>query len=278
MWMNRDLCMPRPKRQFVDGGYGQMHVRVATPAAPKQRPLVCLHMFPQSGRNFDAFLGHVSTDRVAVAPDFPGYGESDAPPAPIKAADYARAIWDVIDALALTHPRGSIDLLGIHAGAKLAAEVARQRPQHVHRIVLFSAAVLSVNELDGLRKAFTPIPLDDEGSRFKYLWSILTKNRGPHQSLETMATAFAEMIRGGEKYEWGHDAVFDYNRGFGDVLRGLAHPVDLINPNDDLYQITPRTLDYLQNGTLHDAPQWHHGFLHHDAADVASKVCAWLAQ
>ncbi|MEM1230395.1 MAG: alpha/beta fold hydrolase [Pseudomonadota bacterium] len=261
-----------PERSFVNGRYGQMHLRRADPATGGATPVVCLHMFPQSGRNFEALLPLLGRHRTAIAPDFPGYGESTPPPQPIAAADYAAAIWDVVDALDLCGEHGQVHLFGIHAGAKLATEVARQRPDAVGRIILSSAAVLTEAELDALKQAFTPIPLDHAGTRFARLWDLLNRNRGTGVTLEMQAISFAEMLRGGEAYEWGHDAVFEYNRVFPAAIAELAHEITLLNPGDDLYAMTPRTLAHIRNGELHDRPEWQHGFLEVHAQAVAALI------
>lgn len=269
--------MTNPKRQFIDGLYGQLHLRIAEPETATKPPLLCLHMFPQSGKNFERFLVHASDERVVIAADFPGYGESDPPDEPIAAADYARAIWHMVDNLEQTRGHDKIDLFGIHAGAKLAVEFAHQRPDDVNRIILASAAVLKPDEVAALKKSFTPIPLDNEGTRFQKIWRMIADNRGPGMTDELMATSFAEILRGGENYEWGHFAVFDYNQYFPERVSELPHAIALLNPKDDLYEFTPRTMEYLQNGTLLDCPDWGHGFLHVYAEDLAEKVNAHLS-
>lgn len=240
------------------------------------RPLVCLHMFPQSGRSFENFARAASTRRQIVVPDFPGYGESDSPGKPIAADDYARSVWEVVDALNLTAGWESIDLFGIHAGAKIAAIAAYQRPDAVHRMILASAAVLTDAEVAYLRERLSALPLDEDGSRFRALWQMVERNRGPGMTLEMAATALAEILRGGERYAWGHQAVFDFNERFAALLGELPHPIVLLNPNDDLYEKTPRTSDYLRNGRLIDRPGWGHGFLDVFPAEVAATVEAAL--
>lgn len=253
--------MAKPKREFVDGQYGQIHLRRSGTLSPAHRPLICLHMFPQSGRNFERLLSITPPDRLVIAPDFPGYGESAPPPGKISASEYAASVWRVVDELGLLEAHDSIDLFGIHAGAKLAVEVAHQKPEFINRIVLSSAAVLSSEELDQLRSVFSPIPLDDSGTRLRHLWDILVRNRGPEMSYEMMAASFAEMLRGGEGYEWGHHAVFEYNEMFPHILSQLHHPIAVLNPQDDLYQMTPRTAQHLKNGKVIDFPDWSQGFL-----------------
>ncbi len=253
--------MKKFKRQFAPGKYGQMHYRVKHAEKPEKRPLICLHMFPQSGRNFEDFLNHYPDNRTVIAPDFPGYGESDCPAEQIDATAYAQSIWELIDALNLLQDEGAIDLFGIHAGAKLATEVARLRPAQVKVIVLSSAAILYPEELADLKKAFDPVPLDKDGTRLMRLWDLLVRNQGPGQTLEMLATSLAEILRSGENYEWGHYAVYEFNSHFPEILAGLEHPIALMNPKDDLYQMTPRTEAYLRNGRMYDFSDWGHGFM-----------------
>ncbi|MEM9881099.1 MAG: alpha/beta hydrolase [Pseudomonadota bacterium] len=268
--------MAQVKRLFVDGLFGQTHVRIARPDVVKHPPFVCLHMFPQSGRNFAKFVAAASTDRVVLAPDFPGHGESDSLDTPIAAEDYARSIWAAVDRLGTLEQTGQVDLFGIHAGAKLAVEAACQRPQHVRKIVLSSAAVLNPDDVAEFREAFSPKPLDEAGTRFTHWWALITQGRKEYMTLETCAEAFAEVLRGGEKYEWGHAAVFDYNLRFPRQLKSLTQPVALLNPKDELYEKTLRTLDYLKDVQLFDLPHWSHGYIESFPHEVADLVCGWL--
>lgn len=268
--------MPGYRRKFIDGRYGQVHLRIAEPEQVDKIPLVCLHMFPQSGRNFEQFVQSIGTDRIVVAPDFPGYGESTAPESTISASDYAESICDVVNAFSLIEKYDQIDLFGIHAGAKLAVEFAFQHPEQVRRLVLASAAVLLPEEIERMKGTLSHIPLDEEGTRHQLLWDMLLRNRGPQTTLEMAAINFSEMIRGGEKYGWGHRAVFEYNTAFPARLAALRHPIALLNPEDDLYAMTPRSLEYLQNGKMVDLPGWGHGFLQTRADDLSVIVRDFL--
>src|SRR5580704_12732795 len=50
-------------------------------AGPKEAPtLVLLHGFPSSSREFDTLIPVLATHYHLIAPDFPGFGQSDAPP------------------------------------------------------------------------------------------------------------------------------------------------------------------------------------------------------
>jgi pimeloyl-ACP methyl ester carboxylesterase len=50
-------------------------------AGPKDAPtIVLLHGFPSSSREFDTLISLLATHYHLIAPDFPGFGQSDAPP------------------------------------------------------------------------------------------------------------------------------------------------------------------------------------------------------
>ncbi len=262
--------MAEPSRLFVDIDYGQMHLRISKPPKNVHFPLVCLHMSPKSGRFFARFMDEMSRDRIVVAPDYPGMGESDPPPAepPVTIQDYARSVWQALDTLGLDQ----VDLLGHHTGSMVAAEMANQQPKRVHRIVMISALVLNPEEQKAFDEHYQPVPLDEAGTRFQKMWEAIKFHKGPGMTLEMMATSLAESMRGGEAYEWGHRAAFAYNRFFPSVVSSLSQQITVLNPNDDLYEITPRVLDLLKNGCVVDKPAWGHGLFDTATVEVAAEV------
>src|SRR6202042_1317613 len=50
-------------------------------AGPRDAPtIVLLHGFPSSSREFDTLIPLLAAHYHLIAPDFPGFGQSDAPP------------------------------------------------------------------------------------------------------------------------------------------------------------------------------------------------------
>lgn len=229
-------------------------------------------MSPKSGRIFSKFIEAFSHDRMVFAHDYPGFGESDPPPASphVTIENYAQSLWDAADALGL----GKIDLLGYHTGSEVAVEAASQRPEQVGRIILISAPVFTNTELKHMRETYSEIPLDIDGTRFRKMWESVVAHRGPGTTLEMLATSFAENLRGGENYEWGHRAAFAYAPKFKDRVKRLQHSITVFNPNDDLVEFTPRIAPYLNNGCIIDRPDWGHGFLD---AYTAAAITAFKA-
>lgn len=264
----------RVRRTYVDGSFGQIHVRIAQGASSQQPALYCLHQSPKSGLEFEPLLRAASAARTIVAPDYPGYGVSDPPPTQADASieAYAAEMWRVADALAHAH----IDLFGNHTGSKVAAEMAMQRPDRVRAIVMVSAPLLTPQERARFADYFAPTPLDREGTRFRLQWERVVAHAGPGVTLEMMARSYVQNLMGGEGYEWGHAAAFAYHASFEAALRTLAQPIFVINPADDLQEATRRAVPLLRSGRIIEAPQWGHGFLDAFADDVAALVTRLL--
>lgn len=269
--MNSALTLsPQIRRQYVDGPYGQVHIHVATPkTATSHLPLICLHQSPKSSREFVSFM-RLMGDRIVIAIDSPGHGESDTPAQESDATieNYARSAWTAVTALGYDN----VDILGHHTGAKVACEMAYQHPEKVGGIVMISALVLTPKEREAFKFDFEPIPLDEDGTRFKHMWAQSIKYRGPGVTLENLAYSMAENLRAGEAYEWGHGAAFNYTDDFAERIKTLPHRVTVLNPNDMLFEYTRRVGPLLQNGDIIDHPEWGFGFLEADTKGAVAAV------
>ena len=179
---------PRVRRGYFECRYGQLHVHNAIPSGggfEEGTPLLCLHPSPHSGRIFRRFLVIAGAGRSVFAPDLPGFGDSDPPPAQAGVAEHAAAIGDFLDVMRLRQ----IDLLGQRYGALVAAELAAARPERVRRMVLVSPPLAA----DGTDTA-PPAPAAD-GSHLHEEWSRAVAYCGPGASPETVSGALADRLR-----------------------------------------------------------------------------------
>lgn len=266
--------MVSPVRAYVATEYGQMHLRISSPKNQTALPMVCLHMSPQSGLAFEKFMTLASKDRKVIAPDYHGYGASSRPPEtpPVTIQDYARTIWQALDQLGIEQ----VDLLGHHTGSKVAAEMAFQRPDGVNAMVFISTSTVPEDEMQSRDVDFAPVPLDKDGTRVKNFWSGITKFCGPDISLNYVEKFVFQALQAGDAYQWGNRAAFEYNRFFPNVLSRLSHKITVLNPNDDLHDITPGVKKFLQNGRVLDKKQWQHGFLDMNTAEAVEVVLGAL--
>lgn len=261
--------LPRVRRLFIDGPFGQVHCRVAEPAMATRQPIVCLHMSPKSGRSYADVMPYLAAERAVIAPDNPGHGESDLPPAdpPVSIEDYARSTWAAIDALVAL----PVHLVGYHTGSMVAVEAAAQRPADVSSIVNISAPVFTREEQQELMETYAPVPIDEAGTRFRTGWQRVVAHRGPGVTLQMLADSFAENLRAGDAYEWGHRAAFAYASTYNERLGSITHPLLILNPADDCHEQTKRADALLPEAHRIDFPDWGHGFLN-AYPDAAAEV------
>ena len=212
--------------------------------------------------------------RRVLAPDYHGYGESSPPAngAQVSIADYARTIWQAMDQLGIE----VIDVLGHHTGSKVATEMIAQRPSAVCGVVFISASLRTEAELKGAPPLFEPIAPDSEGSRMLSFLRAAEEYRGDGAGLDFCYEFVADCMRAGGRYQEGNRAAFRYNQIFPDRLRNISQRVHVLNPEDDLYAITPRVLEHLSDRELITLPGWGLGMLHAHAEETAEVVSQLL--
>lgn len=106
----------------------------ASQATPERPPLVLLHGWMDVGASFQFMVDALTEPRYVLAPDWRGFGGSDAPPGADSYwfPDYLADLDALLDALL---PGQTIDLLGHSMGGNVAMLYAGVRPQRVRRLV-----------------------------------------------------------------------------------------------------------------------------------------------
>ena len=130
----RAAILSRVRRSYFECRYGQLHVHHAIPAGggfEEGTALLALHAATSTGRMFGGLMAVMGADRSAFAPDLPGFGQSDAPEAPLSIADRAAAMGDFLDSMRLRQ----VDVLGCGLGALVAVDLALTRPG-IRRVVV----------------------------------------------------------------------------------------------------------------------------------------------
>jgi hypothetical protein len=85
---------------------------------------------------------------------------------------------------------------------------------------------------------------------------------------------FLDRARNLDMPSWGHRAVYRY--ALQDVLPTIDAPILILNPEDDLWTMTPRAAPSLKNGRVRDLPGWTTGFMTAKAAETAVIVRDFL--
>ena len=108
------------------------------------------------------------------------------------------------------------------------------------------------------------------------MWERVLEHRGPGMTLQMAADSFAENLRAGDDYEWGHRAAFAYSRTYNERLGKITQPMLVINPADDCFVQSKRADDIMVNGRRTDHPEWGHGFLQAYAGDAANEINTFI--
>lgn len=261
------------RRRYVDGPFGQVHVREAGDQSADRPSLVCLHLSPMSSRIYDRFIDALAAlGHHAVAIDTPGFGMSDPPAEAPEIADYSHSLIAVLGKLGLDGP---VDLMGYHTGSMIAVETAASAPERVRRLVLVSAPIFTEAELVELRRDYAHVEPRADGEHLLFRWRRFAHHYlGRGLALEDAAELFTEGLLGGRLESWGHRAAFAYPPGMR--LGEVTQPALVLNPQDDLRPYTDRAEGRLANGRIVALDSWGHGFLDAFTADAAALVASFL--
>lgn len=252
--------------------FGAIHYRfVEPPRGTVAVPLLCLHASPASSIGFADFLPVMGSDRLTIAPDNPGFGLSDRPSKPSTIADFAGAIWDLVDALGIRQ----VDLIGSNTGAVTGIEMTRQRPKAVRRIVLHTAPMFTPQEIAAYHVRLAgsvPPNIEVAAAEIPERWKKFAPFRSG-LSDDIAWQLFWEMNRDPTHRGWGHDAAFAYD--FAGALRQTRHPILVLNPAGDMAAVTARARGIAPNIQVMDLSMPGYLFSTH-AKETAALVRAHL--
>ncbi|HEY6644653.1 alpha/beta hydrolase [Povalibacter sp.] len=230
-----EITLPKMKRGYVDGPYGQVHYQ----DGGKGRPLVLLHQAPMSSRQFEGVFQLLIDHGIRpIAIDYPGFGMSDVTTFVPRVEDYAKVVPPVLDALGIK----TADILGHHTGALVATEVEQQFPDRVRKLILAGPFPVTKEEqqkfLDGVQQREIDFVYETDGSHL--LKSFASRYRmyngggtTPDPKLITRYTV--EKFVGQGPFWYGHHAAFIYDHKA--TIPKIRKPtLILINTGDQLIE------------------------------------------
>lgn len=237
----RQAVEVRYRRGYVDSTFGQVHYHLAFPVGvdSPRYPVVLFHQTPKSSWEYEFLLRYLGKDRVAIALDTPGYGESDRPPAPESIEGLVNALAVALDGLSGELASERFDVFGFHTGAFLATELALQRPSQVRRVVLSGLAYRTAAERKELLAQLpTEFDFPEDGSRLLDRWQRMVVNREEGVSMERATRVFLEDIH--SLGYWWYAYVGVWNYPIADRLVRLEAPVLILQPHEMLLEETRR--------------------------------------
>ena len=262
------------RRQYADGRFGQVHLyRIDPERDTGKTPLVCLPPNASSGEYFKDFMLEMGRDRTVIAVDTPGYGLSDSPPEPASMKDLALATGDALDALGYGKS-AMVDVVGWRTGARIAVELAVQRPDLLRRIVLPRVPYGPPEELER-RYSELVVPMTTAEEATKHMmqqWDYWVMRRPEGVSLDRGIENFVDYMQPGTNHWWAYHSVFTYEPQKRVPL--IKQPVLVFNFSPE--EGTPRGFDALAKATLVDTPELGDRIFHKHIERVAEILRSYL--
>jgi pimeloyl-ACP methyl ester carboxylesterase len=226
------------QRAYVDGRWGQVHVRIDGPA--NGPTVVLLHKMVWSSIEFSKAQPYLAARGIrSIAVDMPGYGLSDSPDAQPTADEYADDLVAILDRFNVT----KAVMVGTSTGATLAAAFAIRHPDRTLAIgmdgpPIFEGALLqkllAEHEFDRTARA--------DGVTMQARWQevVALSKSGGGLSDEAIQTGLLQFFQAGPHYLYGHQAIFRYP--LKAQLDKVNVPVLLLTyPGDQLRAVTLAT-------------------------------------
>ena len=265
------------RKQYVECRYGQLHIHIAAPADAKlavRTPVACFHPTPASGRYFLAFMKLMATDRMVMAVDTPGYGESDPPPGPVGMPAYAEAVAEGLSNFGYGKT-ASIDVLAYHTGNFISAELALRQNSPVRRLVMTAVP----HYADPARKEAAAAQIkrwtfSEDPKPILELWDGTVRRRADGVSLRQSVDQFLERLRPGDREWWAYDAVFAYDSS--SALPRILQPTVILNPHGALFEQTLAAAKIMPRAKLVDLADLSHGVFQTGQTIIAKHARAFL--
>lgn len=222
----------------VDGR--QLHYREA--GEESNPTLVLLHQSPSHSAMYETLMHALSHRFHLLAPDTPGFGNSDPLLEKITVAAYARAIHDWLWVL----NQQADFIFGHHTGAAIAVQLAHDYPGCASALALSGPPLLDEQQQKNLPALAAPFPVSDSGDHLTQLWQRI-RDKDPQAPLAITEREVISALACRDAYQGSYRAVADQE--FAALLPGITCPVLVFAGDaDPLYDAVAPTLALLSRG------------------------------
>ncbi|MEM7327614.1 MAG: alpha/beta hydrolase [Pseudomonadota bacterium] len=266
--------MTTVRKGYSDGPEGQIHWRMATSESISNQPdLFCFSPAPFGSIAYASLLPLLAKDMRVCAPDYPGQAGSDGGSATPSIESYATSMLAVIQDLSNQNP---VNLLGFHSGCLVAAEVQRQAPQLVERVVLVDVPAFDpetrAKYLPMVGAPFEPTADLDSVSK---AWEMAVSKRLETQTLEHCLAMFADAVGNGRRMNATFHAAFTYDVEI--KLSALDAPTTVIASQSGLLSPSRRAAAIIPNCELVEMLSVKRSVLDENARTTADAIRSALA-
>ncbi len=212
-------------RHFVDIGQRRVHYRKAG-----QGPtLLMVHQSPRSSAEYEPLMVRWGEHFTCIAPDTPGFGQSDPLPGSPDIGDFAEALVEFMDAIGLD----TTAAYGFHSGGIILVSALKRHPERFTALATGGYAVWTPEEMAIFDKDYLP-PFQPSayGEHLSWLWNRILEQTWffpwfdvRHQA--RIPSAHDDPVRTDAVVRDMLDSGDAYRAGYGAVLRA---PRDLPPP------------------------------------------------
>lgn len=231
------------RRRYLPSRNGPILARFSGLPGGK-RPLVLFQSSPGSSEPLEPLLAALATDRLVVAFDTPGNGDSTPFPGEPTIDDLAALLSDAIDALGIEDH----DVYGYHTGALIAVQSALDRPRRVRHVIADGIPLYSPELAAELLTHYAPpMTIDPHGGHLVWAWNFrrdmtlwspwyrrrrrATRRRDPYPDADELHNATVDFLKAATTYHVNYWAAFRYPTA--ERLRRLETPVLMTTKRGD---------------------------------------------
>ena len=187
--------------------------------------LLMVHQSPRSSAEYEALMQQWAVHFTCIAPDTPGFGQSDPLPATggkdPEIADFADAIGEFLDALGV----GPCPAYGFHSGGIILVAALKRQPHRFRCLAVGGYAIWSAEEMRIFGERYLPdFHPSDYGEHLTWLWNRILEQSWIFPWFDTreearLSVAHADVNRVSQAVSEMLDAGSHYRAGYGAVLR-----------------------------------------------------------
>lgn len=189
--------------------------------------LLLIHEMPLSSDVFEPLMQRLGTQLHLIAPDLPGYGDSDPLIKPLTMPQYAGLLLKLMEQTGI----GTMSVLGVHGGASVAIEMARQAPERIRSLSLSGVPLFTEEERARLHQNLKPFRYDDNGGHYREWWDFFANKWDASTPKSIIHKAVMNVMKAGPHYDWGYREAFDYDPE--PALKELSQPMLLLIAKED---------------------------------------------
>ena len=255
-------------RHYIDVGNRRVHYR----RCGSGPPLLMVHQSPRSSKEYEPLMHAWGAHFTCIAPDSPGFGQSDPLPPGPSVNEFADANIEFLDAMGLDR----VHAYGFHSGGIILVTAVKRNPERFDALAVGGYAIWTAEESRIFSESYLPpfVP-QHYGEHLVWLWNRILEQTWvfpwfdvrqqarlpfPTDDPTKIHPIVMEMLDSGDHYRAGYGAVLTAPRDIP--------PVDAVGPpvlisafrGDPLQEHIDRLGDMPSNwdATKVETPDEHH--------------------